>query len=58
MLSLCVPSLQGSICGFTIVTGGADRLIFGYDSYGNTCGRRNELIEGLWLSGLDHTDKK
>ncbi|XP_055368390.1 choline transporter-like protein 1 isoform X2 [Betta splendens] len=49
---------MGSICGFTIVTGGADRLIFGYDSYGNTCGRRNELIEGLWLSGLDHTDKK
>ncbi|XP_047208830.1 choline transporter-like protein 1 isoform X2 [Girardinichthys multiradiatus] len=49
---------MGSICGFTIVTGGAARLLFGYDSYGNTCGRRNERIEGIQLSGLDHTDRK
>nr|XP_043874663.1 choline transporter-like protein 1 isoform X3 [Solea senegalensis] len=49
---------MGSICGFTVVTGGAARLVFGYDSYGNTCGRRNEHIEGVRLSGLDHTDRK
>ncbi|XP_037318267.1 choline transporter-like protein 1 isoform X1 [Pungitius pungitius] len=49
---------MGSICSFTIVTGGAARLVFGYDSYGNTCGHRNELIEGVRLSGLDHTDRK
>uniref|UniRef100_A0A674N5T5 Choline transporter-like protein n=1 Tax=Takifugu rubripes TaxID=31033 RepID=A0A674N5T5_TAKRU len=49
---------MGSICGFTVVTGGAARLVFGYDSYGNTCGRRNQQIEGVWLSGLDHTDRK
>ncbi|XP_015227012.1 PREDICTED: choline transporter-like protein 1 isoform X3 [Cyprinodon variegatus] len=49
---------MGSICGFTVVTGGAARLVFGYDSYGNTCGRRNERIEGVKLSGLDHTDRK
>lgn len=49
---------MGSICGFTIVTGGAARLVFGYDSYGNTCGQRNEQIEGVRLSGLDHTDRK
>ncbi|XP_008325032.1 choline transporter-like protein 1 isoform X2 [Cynoglossus semilaevis] len=49
---------MGSICGFTIVTGGAARLIFGYDSYGNTCGQRNEQMEGIRLSGLDHTDRK
>ncbi|XP_019901489.2 choline transporter-like protein 1 isoform X2 [Esox lucius] len=49
---------MGSICGFTIATGGAARLVFGYDSYGNTCGRRNERIEGVRLSGLDQTDKK
>ncbi|KAI4792622.1 hypothetical protein KUCAC02_033249 [Chaenocephalus aceratus] len=54
MLSL----LQGSICGFTIATGGAARLVFGYDSYGNTCGQRNEPIEGVRLSGLDHSDRK
>ncbi|KTG44406.1 hypothetical protein cypCar_00026989, partial [Cyprinus carpio] len=46
------------ICGFTIMTGGAARLVFGYDSYGNTCGQRNEPIEGVRLSGLDHTDRK
>uniref|UniRef100_A0A8C1ISX0 Choline transporter-like protein n=1 Tax=Cyprinus carpio TaxID=7962 RepID=A0A8C1ISX0_CYPCA len=46
------------ICGFTIATGGAARLVFGYDSYGNTCGQRNEPIEGVRLSGLDHTDRK
>ncbi|XP_070692699.1 choline transporter-like protein 1 [Pempheris klunzingeri] len=49
---------MGSICGFTIATGGAARLVFGYDSYGNTCGQRNKLIEGVRLSGLDHTDRK
>uniref|UniRef100_A0A8C8HV44 Choline transporter-like protein n=1 Tax=Oncorhynchus tshawytscha TaxID=74940 RepID=A0A8C8HV44_ONCTS len=50
--------LSGSIFGFTIATGGAARLVFGYDSYGNTCGQRNEQIEGVRLSGLDQTDKK
>ncbi|XP_036431643.1 choline transporter-like protein 1 isoform X2 [Colossoma macropomum] len=49
---------MGAICGYTIVTGGAARLVFGYDSYGNTCGQRNEAIEGVKLSGLDHTDRK
>ncbi len=51
-------SFQCGICGFTIATGGAARLVFGYDSYGNTCGQRNEPIEGVRLSGLDHTDRK
>ncbi|XP_047435600.1 choline transporter-like protein 1 isoform X2 [Mugil cephalus] len=46
------------ICGFSIATGGAYRLILGYDSYGNTCGRNNTKIEGVPLSGRDMTDKK
>ncbi|XP_041653424.1 choline transporter-like protein 1 isoform X2 [Cheilinus undulatus] len=49
---------MGSICGFTVATGGAARLVYGYDSYGNTCGQRNEQIEGVRLSGLDHTDRR
>ncbi|KAM9740808.1 choline transporter-like protein 1 isoform 2-T2 [Menidia menidia] len=49
---------MGSICGFTIASGGAARLVSGYDSYGNTCGRPNAQIEGVRLSGLDHTDRK
>lgn len=32
--------------------------MFGYDSYGNTCGQTNEAIEGVRLSGLDHRDRK
>ncbi|CAL9692624.1 unnamed protein product [Knipowitschia caucasica] len=49
---------MGGICGFTVVTGGAARLLFGYDSFGNTCGERNERLEGVRLSGLDHTDRR
>ncbi|XP_064199610.1 choline transporter-like protein 1 isoform X4 [Anguilla rostrata] len=55
-LLFCVG--MGGICGYTIVTGAASRLISGYDSYGNTCGQNNEQIEGIRLSGLDQTDKK
>uniref|UniRef100_A0A8C5NI31 Choline transporter-like protein n=1 Tax=Gouania willdenowi TaxID=441366 RepID=A0A8C5NI31_GOUWI len=46
------------ICGFAIATGGASRIVLGYDSYGNTCGRNNSKIEGVPLSGGDMTEKK
>uniref|UniRef100_A0A3Q2P2V9 Choline transporter-like protein n=1 Tax=Fundulus heteroclitus TaxID=8078 RepID=A0A3Q2P2V9_FUNHE len=48
------------IFGFAIATGGAFRLVSGYDSYGNTCGRNNtnKKIEGVPLSGADMTAKK
>lgn len=46
------------MCAFTVVSGGAARLVLGYDSYGNTCGRRNPPLDGVRLSGLDHTDRK
>ncbi|KAM4751113.1 choline transporter-like protein 1 [Anableps anableps] len=48
------------ICGFAIATGGASRLVSGYDSYGNTCGRNNtnKKIDGVPLSGADMTEKK
>uniref|UniRef100_A0A3Q2Y897 Choline transporter-like protein n=1 Tax=Hippocampus comes TaxID=109280 RepID=A0A3Q2Y897_HIPCM len=49
---------SGSVCAFTVVSGGAARLVSGYDSYGNTCGRRNPPLDGVRLSGLDHTDRK
>ena len=50
--------LQGCICGFAIATGAASRLISGYDSYGNICGRKNSPIEGIDLSGRDQTENK
>uniref|UniRef100_A0A3Q3W4Z4 Choline transporter-like protein n=1 Tax=Mola mola TaxID=94237 RepID=A0A3Q3W4Z4_MOLML len=46
------------ICGFPIATGAASRLISGYDSYGNTCGRNNDKIEGVPLSGQDMRENK
>ncbi|XP_007890210.1 choline transporter-like protein 1 [Callorhinchus milii] len=49
---------MGCICGFSIATGAAQRLIFGYDSYGNICGQKNHKVEGIELSGIDHTNNK
>ncbi|XP_030050188.1 choline transporter-like protein 1 isoform X2 [Microcaecilia unicolor] len=49
---------MGFICGFSIVTGAASRLVSGYDSYGNICGQKNTKIEDNINSGLDHTNRK
>ncbi|XP_053558594.1 choline transporter-like protein 1 isoform X2 [Bombina bombina] len=49
---------MGFICGFSIATGAASRLIFGYDSYGNICGQKNVKVEGIPNSGMDHTKHK
>ncbi|XP_060695163.1 choline transporter-like protein 1 [Hemiscyllium ocellatum] len=46
------------ICGFAIASGAAQRLIFGYDSFGNICGQKNAKAEGEEWSGLDHTKNK
>ncbi|XP_078251112.1 choline transporter-like protein 1 [Rhinoraja longicauda] len=46
------------ICGFAIASGAAQRLVFGYDSYGNICGHKNTKIEDIELSGYDLTDRK
>ncbi|XP_054459995.1 choline transporter-like protein 1 [Anoplopoma fimbria] len=47
-----------SICIFPIATGAASRLLSGYDSYGNTCGKNNTKIEGVPLSGRDMRENK
>ncbi|XP_028661666.1 choline transporter-like protein 1 [Erpetoichthys calabaricus] len=46
------------ICGFSIATGAAARLVHGYDSYGNICGQKNSPIPGLRNSGMDLTNRK
>ncbi|XP_074486118.1 choline transporter-like protein 1 [Sebastes fasciatus] len=46
------------ICAFPIATGAASRLLSGYDSYGNTCGKNNTKIEGVPLSGRDMKENK
>ncbi|XP_055461225.1 choline transporter-like protein 1 isoform X2 [Psammomys obesus] len=49
---------MGFICGFSVATGAAARLVSGYDSYGNICGQRNAKLEEIPNSGLDHTHRK
>lgn len=49
---------MGFICGFSVATGAAARLVSGYDSYGNICGQRNAKLEAIANSGLDHTHRK
>lgn len=44
--------------GYSVVAGAAGRLLFGYDSFGNVCGKRNSPVEGAPLSGQDMTLKK
>nr|XP_025036002.1 choline transporter-like protein 3 [Pelodiscus sinensis] len=46
------------ITGYAVTAGAAERLVFGYDSYGNVCGRKNTPVEGAPLSGQDMTNKK
>ncbi|XP_053321842.1 choline transporter-like protein 1 [Spea bombifrons] len=49
---------MGFICGFSIATGAASRLVYGYDNYGNICGQKNAKVEGVLNSGMDHTNRK
>ncbi|XP_046307256.1 choline transporter-like protein 1 isoform X2 [Marmota monax] len=49
---------MGFICGFSVATGAAARLVSGYDSYGNICGQKNAKLEGIPYSGMDHTQRK
>ncbi|XP_051868574.1 choline transporter-like protein 3 isoform X2 [Pristis pectinata] len=54
----CCGQYQVFIAGYAVTVGAAERLIFGYDSYGNTCGRKNSPIKGALLSGQDMTSRK
>ncbi|XP_004378824.1 choline transporter-like protein 3 isoform X4 [Trichechus manatus latirostris] len=46
------------ITGYSVVAGAVGRLLFGYDSFGNVCGKKNSPVEGAPLSGQDMTLKK
>ncbi|XP_076976302.1 choline transporter-like protein 3 isoform X2 [Tamandua tetradactyla] len=46
------------IMGYSVVAGATGRLLFGYDSFGNVCGKQNSPVEGAPLSGQDMTLKK
>ncbi|XP_023438357.2 choline transporter-like protein 3 isoform X1 [Dasypus novemcinctus] len=46
------------IMGYSVVAGATGRLLFGYDSFGNVCGKKNSPVEGAPLSGQDMTVKK
>ncbi|EFB21381.1 hypothetical protein PANDA_006343, partial [Ailuropoda melanoleuca] len=46
------------ITGYSVAAGATGRLLFGYDSFGNVCGKKNSPVEGAPLSGQDMTLKK
>ncbi|XP_066103200.1 choline transporter-like protein 3 isoform X1 [Saccopteryx bilineata] len=46
------------ITGYSVVAGATGRLLFGYDSFGNVCGKKNSPVEGAPLSGQDMTLRK
>ena len=48
---------QVYIAVYTILRGDAKRLVFGYDSFGNTCNKDNTLhpIRNVSYSGRDTT---
>ncbi|NXC27213.1 CTL3 protein, partial [Campylorhamphus procurvoides] len=46
------------ISGYAVMAGAAERLVLGYDSFGNICGRKNTPVKGAPLSGQDMTNKK
>ena len=50
--------LQLLIAAFSFVYGNPVRIINGYDSFGNTCGaKNNKPVANFVLSGLDTSDK-
>lgn len=46
------------IAAFSYVYGDPLRLIYGYDSFGNVCGVKNEPLPNISNSGQDHSDRK
>eukprot|EP00076_Gallus_gallus_P024143 XP_015146213.1 choline transporter-like protein 3 isoform X2 [Gallus gallus] len=46
------------VTGYAVMAGAAERLVLGYDSFGNICGRKNVPVKGVPLSGRDMTNKK
>ncbi|XP_075567348.1 choline transporter-like protein 3 [Pelecanus crispus] len=46
------------ITGYAVMAGAAERLVLGYDSFGNICGRKNTPVKEAPLSGQDMTNKK
>ncbi|OXB66189.1 hypothetical protein ASZ78_012988 [Callipepla squamata] len=45
------------VTGYAVMAGAAERLVLGYDSFGNICGRKNVPVKGVPLSGKDMTSK-
>ncbi|KAF5295092.1 hypothetical protein FQA39_LY13243 [Lamprigera yunnana] len=46
------------VAAFSFVYGNPLRIVNGYDSFGNTCGtKNNKYVGGLELSGMDTSDK-
>ena len=49
---------MGCISAYAIYSGGASRLIYGMDSFGNICGQKNQPVGSHSYHGLDMTNRK
>ncbi|KAJ8033653.1 Choline transporter-like protein 3 [Holothuria leucospilota] len=48
---------MGYVSFIALRDGQPERLLYGADSFGNICGRKNDAIENINLSGLDMSEK-
>lgn len=49
--------ILSAVSFWSLIGGHPNRIIQGYDSFGNICGQRNKRIPGVSWSGLDMRDK-
>lgn len=49
--------ILSTVAVWSFISGNPSRLIQGYDSFGNICGKKNKKIEGVSWSGMDMRSK-
>ena len=59
MLFVLTMGGMACLCYYSVKNGDPYRYLYGKDSWGNVCRRKeNQVIEGVSLSGMDHSDRK
>ena len=58
ILFVLYVAAMGCISAYAIYSGGASRLIYGMDSFGNICGQKNQPVGSHSYHGLDMTNRK
>ena len=56
-VTISVSLSQGYVGYLGTISGDPFRILYGMDSYGNTCHRKNRAIDGAQFSGMDMRNK-